>query len=94
VHGMNIDDGGSETNGVRNPDGTPTTSIGLFQQQDSWGTPQERIDPTTAATLFYDRLILVEGWATNAAHPRDPQGPAKRRSVSLREVRHRHAPTG
>ena len=61
---INIDYGDWETNGVRNPDGTPTTSIGLFQQQDSWGTPQERMDPTTAATLFYNQLILVDGWAT------------------------------
>lgn len=61
---INIDYGDWETNGVRNPDGTPTTSIGLFQQQDSWGTPQERMDPTTAATLFYNRLVLVDGWAT------------------------------
>lgn len=59
---VNIDYGDWETNGVRNPDGTPTTSIGLFQQQDAWGTPQERMDPTSAATLFYERLILVEGW--------------------------------
>jgi len=61
---VNIDYGDWETNGVRNPDGSPTTSIGLFQQQDSWGTPQERMDPTTAAGLFYERLIGVEGWAT------------------------------
>ncbi len=59
---INIDYGDWETNGVRNPDGTPTTSIGLFQQQDSWGTPQDRMDPTKSATLFYQRLVLVEGW--------------------------------
>ena len=61
---VNIDYGDWETNGVRNPDGSPTTSIGLFQQQDSWGTPQDRMNPTTAATLFYNRLVLVEGWST------------------------------
>lgn len=60
---VNIDYGDWETNGVRNPDGSPTTSIGLFQQQESWGTPQQRMDPTTAATLFYERLVKVEGWA-------------------------------
>ncbi len=49
----NIQYGDWETNGQRNPDGSPTTSIGLFQQQDNWGTNDERLDPKTAATLFY-----------------------------------------
>ena len=49
----NIAYGDWETNGVRNPDGSPTTSIGLFQQQDEWGSREERLDPQTAATLFY-----------------------------------------
>ncbi|WP_314503369.1 peptidase M23 [uncultured Microbacterium sp.] len=42
-----------ETDGVRNPDGSPTTSIGLFQQQDEWGSREERLDPGASATLFY-----------------------------------------
>jgi surface antigen len=37
-------------------------SRGLFQQRDSWGSLQERMNPTTAATLFYTRLEAVEGW--------------------------------
>lgn len=49
----NLDYGDWETNGVTNPDGSPTTSIGLFQQQDSWGSRAERLDPYTAATIFY-----------------------------------------
>ena len=49
----NIPYGDWETSGVRNPDGSPTTSIGLFQQQDEWGSREERLDPRTAATLFY-----------------------------------------
>ena len=49
----NIAYGDWETSGVRNPDGSPTTSIGLFQQQDEWGSREERLDPHTAATLFY-----------------------------------------
>lgn len=52
----NLPYGDWETNGVRNPDGTPTTSIGLFQQQDGWGTRDQRLDPYTAATLFYAAL--------------------------------------
>jgi len=49
----NIDYGDWETSGVTNPDGSRTTSIGLFQQQDSWGSREARLDPYTAATVFY-----------------------------------------
>ncbi|MBA8816825.1 hypothetical protein FHX48_001918 [Microbacterium halimionae] len=49
----NIDYGDWETSGVTNPDGSRTTSIGLFQQQDNWGSRDERLDPYAAATLFY-----------------------------------------
>lgn len=49
----NIDYGDWETSGVTNPDGSRTTSIGLFQQQDNWGTREQRLDPYTAATMFY-----------------------------------------
>ena len=52
----NIPYGDWETSGVRNPDGSSTTSIGLFQQQDEWGSRQERLDPHTAATLFYGAM--------------------------------------
>ncbi len=68
----NIDYGDWETNGVRNPDGTPTTSIGLFQQQDGWGSVADRMNPEKSATLFFARLIKVEGWEqldpSTAAH--------------------------
>ena len=53
----NLDYGDWETARVTNPDGSRTTSIGLFQQQDGWGTRDERLDPHTAATLFYRTLI-------------------------------------
>ena len=53
----NLDYGDWETSGVTNPDGTPTTSIGLFQQQDGWGTREQRLDPYTAATLFYRAMV-------------------------------------
>lgn len=52
----NLDYGDAETSGVTNPDGSRTTSLGLFQQQDNWGTRDERMDPSTAATLFYRAL--------------------------------------
>lgn len=53
----NIDYGDWETGGVTNPDGARTTSIGLFQQQDGWGTREQRLDPYTAATLFYRAMV-------------------------------------
>lgn len=47
-------------------------SRGLFQQRDSWGTLAQRMDPTSAATLFFERLIRLPGWQqmtpTAAAH--------------------------
>jgi len=49
----NIDYGDWETSGATNPDGSPTTSIGLFQQQESWGSRETRLDPYSAATVFY-----------------------------------------
>lgn len=55
---VNLDRG----DGATNPDGSTADSIGLFQQQSSWGTAAQRIDPTTAATLFFQRLVAVEGW--------------------------------
>lgn len=44
-------------------------SVGLFQQRRPWGTTEERLDPATAATMFYtggrggqDGLLDIEGW--------------------------------
>ncbi|PPF66178.1 hypothetical protein C5C18_11770 [Rathayibacter tritici] len=48
--------------GAINPDGSIADSIGLFQQQSSWGTVAQRMDPTTSATLFFQRLVTVTGW--------------------------------
>jgi hypothetical protein len=59
----NIDHGDWETSGVTNPDGTRTSSIGLFQQQDWWGSVEQRMDPATAATLFFQRLAELSSWA-------------------------------
>lgn len=55
---VNIDYGDNAVN----PDGSIADSIGLFQQQSSWGTVAERMDPTTSAGSFFDRLVKVEGW--------------------------------
>lgn len=58
----NIGYGDWETSGVRNPDGSATTSLGLFQQQEWWGSEEERLDPATAASHFFAALIDVDGW--------------------------------
>ncbi|WP_443069982.1 hypothetical protein [Subtercola sp. YIM 133946] len=50
--------------GAINPDGSVADSIGLFQQQSSWGTVAQRMDPTASATLFFTRLAGVAGWET------------------------------
>ncbi|MFE7844935.1 peptidase M23 [Microbacterium sp. NPDC057407] len=49
----NLEYGDWETSGVTNPDGSRTTSIGLFQQQDGWGSREARLEPYSAATMFY-----------------------------------------
>lgn len=54
---VNIDYGDWETGGVTNPDGSRTTSIGLFQQQDGWGTREERLDPYIASGKFFDAMV-------------------------------------
>jgi len=68
----NIEHGDWETSGVTNPDGTRTTSIGLFQQQDWWGSRAERMDPAIASAKFFTRLRDVPEWRllapTHAIH--------------------------
>ena len=63
---------GDDIYGVTNPDGTPTSSIGLFQQQSWWGSRATRLDPYRSASLFFERLAGVAGWEalppTAAAH--------------------------
>jgi len=58
--------GESSLHNLDHGDSAGPDSRGLFQQRDSWGTLQERLDPTTAATLFYTRLETVPGWRTMA----------------------------
>lgn len=45
-----------------NPDGSIANSLGLFQQQDWWGTEAQRMDPAYAAGKFYQALAKVPGW--------------------------------
>jgi surface antigen len=39
------------------PDG-----VGIFEEPAEWGTQRDRGDVTTAATLFFTRLQVVDGW--------------------------------
>ncbi|GAB3186133.1 hypothetical protein GCM10027060_26490 [Nesterenkonia halophila] len=54
-------DYGDDIHGVTNPDGSLTSSIGLFQQQKWWGTASERMDPYQSAQIFYEVLETVDG---------------------------------
>lgn len=55
-------------------DGAGPDSRGLFQQRDNgaWGSYEDRMDPTTSATNFFEALLDVQGWEslspTEAAH--------------------------
>jgi len=59
---------GDDRQGVTNPGGSLTCSLGLFQQQWclGWGTKEEVMDPVYASGKFYDALVKVDGWATMA----------------------------
>lgn len=54
--------GESSLKNITHGDAAGPDSRGLFQQRDSWGTLSERMNPTTAATLFFQRLVNVPGW--------------------------------
>lgn len=47
---------------LRNVNYGDRDSLGLFQQRPSqgWGTPQQVMDPTYAATQFFDRLLKID----------------------------------
>jgi hypothetical protein len=46
--------------------GSNFDSVGLFQQRPSqgWGSADELMDPATASSRFYARLVKVAGWPT------------------------------
>lgn len=55
--------------GLRNldhGDAVDNTTIGVFQQGASYGTPAQRMDPATAAAAFYTRMLHVPDWQTLA----------------------------
>jgi cell wall-associated NlpC family hydrolase len=49
---------------LHNLDHGDRDSLGLFQQRPSqgWGTPEQILNPTYAATQFYQHLLAVPGW--------------------------------
>lgn len=60
-------DYGDDLNGVTNPDGSLTCSLGLFQQQwclagSPWGTREQVMDPVHATNAFVDSLLQVKAW--------------------------------
>lgn len=63
---------GDDLQGVTNPDGTLTSSLGLFQQQAWWGSAQDRLDPARSSAMFFGHLAQVPDWTkltpTGAAH--------------------------
>jgi murein DD-endopeptidase MepM/ murein hydrolase activator NlpD len=40
------------------------TSLGVFQQQDWWGTDEQRLDPAWSTARFYQALLAVDNWNT------------------------------
>jgi hypothetical protein len=53
-----------QESGLRNLDHGDRDSLGLFQQRPSqgWGTPDQIVNPTYAATQFYQHLLAVPDW--------------------------------
>jgi peptidoglycan DL-endopeptidase CwlO len=53
-----------QESGLRNLAGGDRDSLGLFQQRPSqgWGTQEQIMNPTYAATKFYERLVQVPSW--------------------------------
>jgi cell wall-associated NlpC family hydrolase len=53
-----------QESGPHNLTGGDQDSVGLFQQRPSqgWGSPTQILDPSYAATTFYNHLLAVPGW--------------------------------
>lgn len=58
--------GESSLRNLTHGDAVDNTTIGVFQQGESYGPPADRLDPRKAATAFLTRLVQVPGWATMA----------------------------
>lgn len=66
--------GESSLRNIDHGDAVGPDSRGLFQQRDNgaWGSYAERMDPYTAASRFFSKLVAIPGWKelspTEAAH--------------------------
>ncbi|MGW4928619.1 hypothetical protein ACWEOH_05630 [Agromyces sp. NPDC004153] len=64
--------GESSLRNLTHGDAVDNTTLGVFQQDASYGPPSNRLDPKKAAVAFLTRLVQVPGWATmppsRAAH--------------------------
>lgn len=56
--------GESSLRNLNHGDAVDNTTIGVFQQGESYGPRADRLDPKKAATAFLTRLVQVPGWAT------------------------------
>ncbi|GAA1772236.1 hypothetical protein [Agromyces humatus] len=56
--------GESSLRNLDHGDAVDNTTIGVFQQGESYGPRADRLDPKKAATAFLTRLVQVPGWAT------------------------------
>lgn len=54
---------------LRNLDYGDRTSLGLFQQQDWWGTPDERLNPLDTSDMFYTGGRIVPGIPGDGEEP-------------------------
>lgn len=58
--------GESGLQNLNHGDAVDNTTIGVFQQGAGYGTPAQRMNPATAATAFYTRMLHVPDWETLA----------------------------
>lgn len=56
--------GESSLRNLNHGDAVDNTTIGVFQQGESYGTRADRMDPHKAATAFLTRLVAIPGWET------------------------------
>ncbi|WAL74886.1 hypothetical protein OU787_27285 [Kitasatospora sp. YST-16] len=49
---------------LRNVPGGDLDSVGLFQQRDSWGSFDQRMDPTWSTNAFLNQMLKVSNWQT------------------------------
>jgi cell wall-associated NlpC family hydrolase len=76
---------------LNNLDHGDRDSLGLFQQRPSqgWGTPAQIMNPTYAATKFYQHLLAVSGWLDMSVN--DAAQAVQRSGTPHAYAKHEHA---